>query len=77
MTFAELQAAWARSDRLFSILGDDAWCQQPIALRQPFLFYLGHLPAFAWNQLGRGVLRRASFEPSFDRLFASVLLRRA
>ncbi len=68
MTLDDLRAAWARSDRLLSILAEDAWLEQPIALRQPFLFYLGHLPAFAWNQLGRG-LGCTSFEPAFDRLF--------
>ena len=69
MRIADLQAAWARSDRLLSMLADDAWLELPIRLRQPFLFYLGHLPAFAWNQLGRGLLRLASFTPSFDTLF--------
>ena len=28
-----------------------------------FLFYLGHLPAFAWNHLGRGVLGRSRLPP--------------
>ncbi|HVO10841.1 MAG TPA: SUMF1/EgtB/PvdO family nonheme iron enzyme [Vicinamibacteria bacterium] len=69
MNLADLQAAWARSDRLLSILADDAWLEQPIRLRQPFLFYLGHLPAFAWNQLGRGWLGLPPFQPSFDALF--------
>ena len=49
MSLARLQAAWRRSDRLFGLLADAAWPEQPIPLRQPFLFYLGHLPAFAWN----------------------------
>src|SRR6185295_10686741 len=43
--------------------------EQPIRLRQPLLFYLGHLPAFAWNQVGRGLLGRPSFEAGFDTLF--------
>jgi ergothioneine biosynthesis protein EgtB len=64
-----LEAAWERSDRIFSLLRTDAWLQRPIALRQPFLFYLGHLPAFAWNQVCRGVLGRPSFNAAFDRLF--------
>jgi len=64
-----LKTAWQRSDRLFALLTDEAWRQQPIALRQPLLFYLGHLPAFAWNQLGRGLLGRQSFRPDFDTLF--------
>lgn len=66
---ARLLAAWDRSDRLFERVADHAWLGRPIPLRHPPLFYLGHLPAFAWNQLGRGVLDRGSFHPTFDELF--------
>lgn len=69
MSLARLEAAWRRSDRLLGIVADEAWLEQPIALRQPLLFYLGHLPAFAWNQLGRGALRQPAFTPAFDALF--------
>jgi len=64
-----LEAAWERSDLVFDLLADDVWLQRPIALRQPFIFYLGHLPAFAWNQVCRGVLGRPSFNAPFDTLF--------
>ena len=64
-----LEAAWERSDRIFGLLKPAAWLQRPIALRQPFIFYLGHLPAFAWNQVWRGVLGRPAFNAEFDRLF--------
>ncbi len=64
-----LLAAWRRSDRLFGLLAEEAWLEQPIALRQPLLFYLGHLPAFAWNQVARGPLRRGCLDPHFDSLF--------
>jgi len=69
VTLEALRKAWRRSDRLFGLITDGAWLEQPIALRQPLLFYLGHLPAFAWNHLGRGLLGRASFQPDFDVLF--------
>jgi ergothioneine biosynthesis protein EgtB len=69
LTLERLEAAWGRTDRLFGLLTDAAWREQPIALRQPFVFYLGHLPAFAWNHLGLGLLGRAAFRPDFDRLF--------
>ncbi len=69
MSLARLKAAWQRSDRLFGVLADTAWHQQPIALRQPFLFYLGHLPAFAWRHIGAGLLGRQAFHPEFDTLF--------
>ena len=64
-----LEAAWERSDLLLGLLTRDAWLERPIALRQPCIFYLGHLPAFAWNQVWRGVLGRPSFNAEFDRLF--------
>jgi ergothioneine biosynthesis protein EgtB len=64
-----LAAAWERSDRIFGLLGPEAWLERPIGLRQPFIFYLGHLPAFAWNQVCRGVLGRPSFNAAFDALF--------
>jgi len=64
-----LRAAWRRTDALFSLLEDEAWLERPIALRQPLLFYLGHLPAFAWNQVNRGLLDEQSFRPDFDELF--------
>jgi ergothioneine biosynthesis protein EgtB len=69
LTLERLRRAWRRSDGLFALLSDAAWLEQPIALRQPFVFYLGHLPAFAWNQLGRGLLELGAFRPDLDRLF--------
>jgi len=66
---AELESAWARSDALFEFLGRERLHSRPIGLRHPCLFYLGHLPAFAWNQLGRGVLGRAAVDPHLDVLF--------
>ena len=52
---------------------DDATLlQRPIQLRHPFIFYLGHLPAFAWNQM-KALLPpdvAPAFQPRFDDLFA-------
>lgn len=64
-----LEAAWERTDRIFDLIADHAFLARPIPLRQPFLFYVGHLPAFAWNHLGRGVLGLPSFAPELDALF--------
>jgi ergothioneine biosynthesis protein EgtB len=66
---ARLRAAWRRSDQLFSLLRDEAWLAQPIPLRQPFVFYLGHLPAFTWNHLGRRGLGAAPIDEGFETLF--------
>ena len=65
-----LEAAWRRSDEIFALLEPDALYVRPIALRQPFIFYLGHLPAFAWNQVCRGLLGAIGPEPELDDLFA-------
>lgn len=64
-----LHACWSRSDQIFDLLEGDALFEQPIGLRHPLVFYLGHLPAFAWNQVCRGVLEMPSFRPEFDILF--------
>jgi hypothetical protein len=65
-----LAAAWARTDRIFGMLVPDAFLARPIALRHPFIFYVGHLPAFAWNYICAGVLGRPSFNAGFDELFS-------
>lgn len=65
-----LEAVWRRSDALFALVEDATLFEQPIPLRQPLVFYLGHLPAFALNQLWRGHQGRPSFRSEFDALFA-------
>ena len=65
-----LLAAWARSDALFALVPQAAWRAQPIDLRHPILFYVGHLPAFAWNQIGRGALDQPPIDPRLDALYA-------
>jgi formylglycine-generating enzyme required for sulfatase activity len=62
-------AAWERSDLVLGLLSEAGLHVRPISLRHPFIFYLGHLPAFAWNQLGRGVLRREPLRADFELLF--------
>src|SRR5262249_28159932 len=65
-----LNNVWARTDRIFDLLKPEAFLAQAITLRHPFIFYVGHLPAFAWNHVGGGVLGRPSFHPGFDELFS-------
>ena len=60
---------WERTDRLFGLVGPDGIFQRPIALRHPFIFYVGHLPGFAWNHVCRRLLGRPSFNPPFDEIF--------
>jgi ergothioneine biosynthesis protein EgtB len=64
---AELDAAWRRSDDIFALLRPEALLFRPIVWRHPFIFYIGHLPAFAWNQVHRG---RPSANPYFDDIFS-------
>ena len=63
------RGTWARTDALFGLVAPEAMLARPIALRHPFLFYVGHLPAFAWNHICRGMLGCASFQPFFDQIF--------
>ena len=65
-----LASVWARTDRIFEILAPEAILAQPIALRHPFIFYVGHLPAFAWTHICSGVLGRPSLNPAYDELFS-------
>src|ERR1044071_8993719 len=62
-------AAWARSDALFRLIKDEHLLTRPIVWRHPFIFYVGHLPAFAWNQICGGVLNWKSRNAYFDDLF--------
>ncbi|MGH7826528.1 MAG: SUMF1/EgtB/PvdO family nonheme iron enzyme [Candidatus Binatia bacterium] len=63
-------AAWSRTDEIFRIVRNDDFRKRPIAWRHPVIFYAGHLPAFAWNQVCGGILRQKSCDPYFDNLFS-------
>lgn len=64
-----LQSGWKRTDDLFALLKPKAFLAQPIVWRHPFIFYAGHLPAFAWNQICAPLLKRDSFNAYFDEIF--------
>jgi len=65
----EVLQARAHTDALFALVADETLFERPIPDRHRLIFYVGHVDAFDWNQLGRGVLDLPSFDPSFDRLF--------
>lgn len=46
-----MQRLWGRTDILFGFLKESAFLEKPIHLRHPYIFYVGHLPSFCWNQL--------------------------
>ena len=62
-------AAWARSDEIFDIIHPTGMLSKPIVWRHPFIFYVGHLPAFSWNQVCGALLNWPSFNPYYDDLF--------
>ncbi len=68
--FEALEAAWERSDALFALLRPDGLLERPIPLHRPFLFYLGHLPAFAWSHIGVALLEEQALDTELDELFA-------
>lgn len=60
----------ARTRALFDLLDEEAYYSRPIALRHPFVFYEGHLPAFSFNTLVRRALGEAGIDARLERLFA-------
>src|SRR5215471_17962864 len=59
-----------RSRALFDLLSEDAYYSRPIKLRQPIVFYEGHLPAFSFNTLVKRGLGRPSIDARLEQLFA-------
>jgi iron(II)-dependent oxidoreductase len=64
------RAARERTRSLFDLLVPDAYYDRPIALRNPIVFYEGHLPAFAVNTLVKLALQRPGIDPDMETLFA-------
>jgi len=62
--------ARARSRSLLDIPTDDAYYERPIALRNPIVFYEGHLPAFSVNTLIKLALREPGIDDHYETLFA-------
>jgi len=58
-----------RTAGLFATIAPDAYTDAPIPLRHPFVFYDGHLPAFAYITLVRDALHRPSLDAALETLF--------
>ena len=59
---------WKRTDFIFGeLLTEEGLYQRPIALRNPLLFYLGHLPGFDYIQIVVRLLKEQSFNPKVDK----------
>ncbi len=60
----------ARSNAIFDLIDENAYYNQPIALRHPIVFYEGHLPAFSFNTLIKRGLGRPGIDERLEQLFA-------
>lgn len=60
----------ARTRELFDLVKPDAYFDRPIALRNPIVFYEGHLPAFSVNTLVKRAKKRKGIDEQLETLFA-------
>src|SRR5215212_6483837 len=60
----------ARTKKVFAIPRAEAYYERPIALRNPIVFYEGHLPAFSINTLIKLALGRPGVNEVYEELFA-------
>src|SRR2546429_9759449 len=59
----------ARSEAIFDLIEPSAYYSRPIALRNPIVFYEGHLPAFSVLAFLRRGLRRPAVNARLEKLF--------
>ena len=59
-----------RTRALFRLLDDSIYYERPIPLRNPVVFYEGHLPVFAVNTLIKKGLGRPGIDEHLERIFA-------
>jgi ergothioneine biosynthesis protein EgtB len=63
------EAGRRRTAGIFDVIAPEAYLDRPIALRNPIVFYEGHLPAFSVNTLLKKGLGEAGIDPRFEVLF--------
>ena len=59
-----------RSEAIFDLISPDAYYSRPISLRNPIVFYEGHLPAFSVIAFLRRGLGRPPVDARLEQLFA-------
>jgi formylglycine-generating enzyme required for sulfatase activity len=64
------RAARERTRALFDLVRPEAYYDRPIALRNPIVFYEGHLPGFSVNTLVKLALKRDGVHARLEALFA-------
>jgi ergothioneine biosynthesis protein EgtB len=60
----------ARTRAMFDLIDDSVYYERPISLRNPIVFYEGHLPAFAVNTLLKRALGRRGIDAQLEEIFA-------
>jgi iron(II)-dependent oxidoreductase len=59
-----------RTRAFFDLLDESEYFERPIRLRNPVVFYEGHMPAFAVNTLIKKGLGRSGIDEHLERIFA-------
>jgi DinB superfamily len=59
-----------RTRALFDLLDESVYYERPIALRNPVVFYEGHIPAFSVNALIKKALGRPGVDEYLETIFA-------
>jgi ergothioneine biosynthesis protein EgtB len=59
-----------RTRALFDLLDESVYYQRPISLRNPVVFYEGHIPAFSVNTLIKKALGRPGIDEHLETIFA-------
>jgi len=60
----------ARSAEVFAIPKPEAYYDRPIPLRNPIVFYEGHLPAFNVNTIIKLIGQKPGIDEHYETLFA-------
>ena len=63
-------AARQRTRAMFDMLDEAVYYERPIALRNPVVFYEGHIPAFAVNTLVKKALGKPGMDERLEIIFA-------
>src|SRR5215510_4312405 len=59
-----------RTRALFDLLDESVYYERPISLRNPVVFYEGHIPAFSVNTLIKKALGRRGVDEHLETIFA-------
>ncbi len=59
-----------RTQEIFALVDKSAYYERPIQLRNPVVFYEGHIPAFSVNTLLKGALGKPGIDQELEVLFA-------